>query len=56
MTVEIAPTEISRRIQYICLTDPSDFDPVTGKSALHFAGEVHKRALEMAIKKGKEKG
>ncbi len=51
MPVDIAPTEISRRIQYICLSDPSDFDPITGKSALHFAGEVHKRALEMAIKR-----
>ena len=45
-----APTVISREIQYLCLSDPSDFDPVSGKSAVHFAGEVHKAALERAIK------
>ncbi len=50
-SVEEAPTFISRLVQYVCLSDPSDFDPVTGKSALHFAGEVHKSALERAIKK-----
>ncbi len=47
--IEKAPTEISRRVQYLCLSDPSDFDPVSGKSALHFAGEVHKAALKKAI-------
>lgn len=46
-----APTIISRQIQYLCLSDPSAFDPVSGKSAVHFAGEVHKAALERAIKK-----
>ena len=45
-----APTVISREIQYLCLSDPSDFDPVSGKSAVHFAGEVHKAALEKALK------
>ncbi len=49
-SVEDAPTLISRLVQYVCLSDPSDFDPVTGKSALHFAGEVHKGALDRAIK------
>ncbi len=44
-----APTIISRQIQYLCLSDPSDFDPVSGKSAVHFAGEVHKAALEKAL-------
>ncbi len=56
LPVDEAPTVISRQIQYLCLSDPSDFDPVTGKSALHFAGEVHKSALKRAIDKAlKEK-
>ena len=46
-----APTVISRQIQYMCLSDPSAFDPVSGKSAVHFAGEVHKAALDRAIKR-----
>ncbi len=46
-----APTVISRQVQYLCLSDPSDFDPVSGKSAVHFAGEVHRAALERALKR-----
>ncbi len=49
VSVEDAPTVISRQIQYLCLSDPSDFDPVTGKSAVHFAGQIHRAALEKAL-------
>ncbi len=59
LKIDEAPTAISRMVQYICLSDPSDFDPISGKSALHFAGEVHKAALKKAIEaalKGKEDG
>ncbi len=49
LPISEAPTVISRQVQYVCLSDPSDFDPVSGKSALHFAGEVHKAALKKAI-------
>ena len=51
---EEAISAIGRHVQYICMADPSAFDPVTGKSALHFAGEVHMNALRRAI--DKEKG
>ncbi len=54
--VDEAPTVISRQVQYLCLSDPSDFDPVSGKSALHFAGEVHKAALKKAIDKAMKEG
>ena len=41
---------IAREVQYLCVADPSNFDPVTGKSALHFAGKVHHKALAKALK------
>ena len=41
---------IARETQYLCPADPSNFDPITGKSALHVAGNVHANALERAIK------
>lgn len=50
MTPEEATKEIGRLVQYICLADPSAFDPVSGKSALHYAGDVHAAALKKAIK------
>ena len=42
---------IAREVQYHCQADPSAFDPVSGKSPLHFAGKVHTKALLKAIEK-----
>ncbi len=50
MPAERALEEVGRLVQYICLADPSAFDPVSGKSALHYAGDVHAAALKKAIK------
>lgn len=46
---EQALETIAREVQYLCVADPSNFDPVTGKSALHFAGKVHHKALAKAL-------
>lgn len=48
-TKETAIEIIAREVQYHCQADPSAFDPVTGKSPLHFAGNVHTKALLKAI-------
>lgn len=47
--VEEALTRLPRQVQYFCSADPSGFDPVTGKSPVHFAGYVHIAALKKAI-------
>ncbi len=49
MDVEEAKSAAGRLVQYICAADPSGFDPVSGKSPLHFAGDVHILALKNAI-------
>ncbi len=49
MEVEEAITAIGRLVQYMCMADPSGFDPVSGKSPLHFAGDVHIAALKKAL-------
>ena len=36
-------------MQYLCVADPSSFDPISGKSALHYAGKVHAAALKKAL-------
>lgn len=51
LTVDEARECFAREIQYLCPTDPSNFDPVSGKSALHIAGNVHVKALEKALHK-----
>ena len=55
MPVEEAAVRIGLEVQYFCVADPSDWDPISGKSAVHFAGEIHKLAFARALnhKKGK---
>ncbi len=49
-TAEAAVT-FAREVQYLCVADPSAFDPLSGKSSLHYAGDVHAAALKKALKK-----
>lgn len=42
-------SRLPRQVQYFCSADPSGFDPVSGKSPVHFAGYVHIAALKKAI-------
>jgi hypothetical protein len=49
MPVEEAAVRIGLEVQYFCVADPSDWDPISGKSAVHFAGDVHKSAFARAL-------
>ncbi len=49
--VEEVLTRLPRQVQYFCSADPSGFDPVSGKSPVHYAGYVHIAALKKAITK-----
>jgi hypothetical protein len=49
LSVQEAITTLAREVQYICYADPSDFDPISGKSPLHYAGDVHAAALKKAL-------
>ncbi|MDD5758998.1 MAG: DUF166 family (seleno)protein DfsP [Desulfobulbaceae bacterium] len=51
MTLDEALPTIAREVQYLCIADPSAFDPISGHSALHYAGEVHIAALNKAANK-----
>lgn len=35
--------------QFFCTADPAGWDPINGKSPVHFAGDVHAAALKKAI-------
>jgi hypothetical protein len=50
-TVEEAPVRIGLETQFYCVADPASWDPITGKSPVHIAGELHKAALLRALKK-----
>ncbi len=49
LTPEAAYPTIAREVQYLCIADPSAFDPISGHSSLHYAGEVHIAALKKAL-------
>jgi hypothetical protein len=35
--------------QFFCSANPAGWDPIYGKSPVHFAGKVHSKALAVAI-------
>ncbi len=51
LPAEEAEVRIGLETQYFCSADPSGWDPIHGKSPVHFAGEVHIAALKRALKK-----
>lgn len=50
LSVEEALTTYPREVQYLCVADPAAFDPISGKSSVHYAGHVHATALKKAWK------
>ena len=48
--IEEAPTRMGLEVQFFCSADPAGWDPIYGKSPVHFAGNVHSKALEIALK------
>jgi len=49
LSLQDAVEHISLETQFFCKADPSGWDPIYGKSPVHFAGELHKAALKKAI-------
>lgn len=50
LPVEEAIIRIGLEVQYFCVADPSAWDPISGKSSVHLAGEFHKAGLLKALK------
>ena len=47
--VEEAALRLGLEVQYFCTANPAGWDPIHGKSPVHFAGEVHASALRSAM-------
>ncbi len=54
MDIEEAMSSLPREVQYRCSANPSRFDPVSGKSPVHYAGYVHRAALKKAVEQARE--
>lgn len=44
-----AVRKIGLETQFYCSADPAGWDPIYGKSPVHFAGKIHAKQLEKAI-------
>jgi hypothetical protein len=51
LPAEQAVVRIGLETQFFCVADPSSWDPLWGKSPVHFAGKVHSKALERALQR-----
>lgn len=49
--VDDAVRKIGLETQFFCSADPSGWDPIYGKSPVHFAGRIHSKELQKAIDK-----
>jgi hypothetical protein len=54
LPVETARIRVGLETQFFCVADPSSWDPITGKSPVHVAADLHKAALVAALKKAGE--
>ncbi len=46
-----AVVRIGLETQFFCTANPAGWDPINGKSPVHFAGDVHSLALKRGIEK-----
>jgi len=49
LSVEDAVVRIGLETQFFCTANPAGWDPIYGKSPVHFAGEIHSAALKRAL-------
>ncbi len=53
-SVEDAPVRMGLDTQFFCTADPSNWDPIWGKSPVHLAADLHRAALVAALKNGQK--
>ena len=49
LTTEEAAVRIGLEAQLFCVADPSGWDPIYGKSPVHFAGKIHAAVFKRAL-------
>ncbi|SPD75314.1 conserved hypothetical protein [uncultured Desulfobacterium sp.] len=51
VSISDAALRIGLETQFFCSANPAGWDPISGKSPVHFAGQVHCKALGKALEK-----
>ncbi len=50
LPLEEAVLRVGLETQFFCSANPAGWDPIYGKSPVHFAGEVHMGALKRTLR------
>jgi len=53
VSINDAPVRMGLDTQFFCTANPAGWDPIYGKSPVHFAGKVHSKALIKALENTK---
>jgi len=51
MPIKDALTRFGLEVQFVCTANPAAWDPITGKSPVHMAADVHSAVLKTCLKK-----
>ena len=54
--VEDGARKMGIEAQFFCFANPAGWDPIYGKSPVHFAGKIHAKAIEDAIARALDDG
>lgn len=53
--VDDAARKMGIESQFFCFANPAGWDPIYGKSPVHFAGKIHAKAIASAIERAQVK-
>ncbi len=52
--IKEAMTKFGLEVQFFCTANPGGWDPISGKSPVHIAADIHTAALKTCLKKKKK--
>lgn len=51
LSIEDAAVRLGLEVQFFCTADPASWDPITGKSPVHIAADIHTAAFNRFVRK-----
>lgn len=55
LSIEDAAVRFGLEVQFFCTADPASWDPITGKSPVHIAADIHTAAFNRCSRKKQDK-
>ncbi len=55
LSIEDAAVRLGLEVQFFCTADPASWDPITGKSPVHIAADIHTAAFNRCFRRKQQK-